>query len=119
MKIVDNYEAKIWLGLREGYSDTYSDKENVTIEIQKFCDSISECVTITPTEFIYVNGREPGLVIGFINYARFPKSKAETKKRALLLGKILMEKFEQYRVSITLHPTVPGGSIMLENQTKK
>lgn len=30
------------------------------------------CVTIEPTAFIYSGGEESGLVVGFVNYPRFP-----------------------------------------------
>ncbi len=33
------------------------------------------CVTITPTTYIYTGGEEEGVIIEFINYARFPYDK--------------------------------------------
>ena len=115
MKIVDNHEVKIWLGLREGYTNNYFTTQEVTKEIQDFCNRIEQCVTITPTHFVYVNGEEPGLIIGFINYARYPESRAEIHNRARALAEILMKKFKQYRVSITFYTGQTAGSMMLEN----
>jgi hypothetical protein len=122
MKIIDNYEAKIWLGLRSGYTETYFQKAEVAEEISKWCTEKGQCVTVTPTEFFYVKndetgtGREPGLIIGFINYPRYPLSQAEIHNRARELGTLLMKKFNQYRVSITFYPSMPGGTVMLENE---
>jgi len=119
MKIVDNYEAKIWLGLREGYTDTIEDAKTVKGFIEGWCTGKKQCVNVSPTEFIYVDGNEPGLIIGFINYPRFPMSQPEIKNRAIELATLLMKRFKQYRVSITFYPTVPGGVMMLENEKLK
>jgi len=122
MKIADNYESKIWLGLREGYTDNYYRHADVAKVISKWCTEKKQCVTISPTQFVYVQtdgtgeGMEHGVVIGFINYPRYPLSKAEIKNRTLELTEILMKEFKQYRVSCTFYPTVPGGTIMLENE---
>jgi hypothetical protein len=122
MKIIDNYEAKIWLGLRSGYTDTYYSKKEVSEVLSAWCTEKGQCVSVTPTEFFYVKSEEtgissePGLIIGFINYPRYPLSEAEIRNRARELGDILMKKFSQYRVSITFYPSVPGGTVMLENE---
>jgi len=115
MKIVDNYESKIWLGLRVGYTDSYFNKADIARVISEWCNEKKQCVTITPTEFIYVDGKEPGVIIGFINYARFPQSEVEIRNRTRELATILMKKFKQYRVSCTFYPSHAGGSMMLEN----
>jgi hypothetical protein len=39
-------------------------------------------VTFTETSFVYEDGDEPGIMIGFINYPRFPSSKRDIRKRA-------------------------------------
>jgi len=116
MKICDNYEAKIWLGLQEGYTDSYHSKEEVLMIIRKWCTEKEQCVTVSPTEFIYVKGEEPGLVIGFINYPRFQMSEAEIRNRARELAELLMKKCKQYRVSITFYKSQAGGTMMLENE---
>lgn len=122
MKICDNYEAKIWLGLRAGYTDDYYKHREVSEIVRKWCTDKKQCVTISPTQFVYVQndetgeGMEHGVIIGFINYPRYQLSEAEIRNRARELGKLLMEKFEQYRVSITFYPAIPGGTLMLENE---
>jgi hypothetical protein len=119
MKVVDNYEAKIWLGLREGYTDNYFTEKEVSEEICNYCTEVGQCVTISPTRFAYVNGEELGLIIGFINYARYPASEAEIRFRARTLATRLMKKFKQYRVTITFYPAYPNSSVMLENEEFK
>ena len=116
MKIVDNYEAKIWLGLREGYSPNIFSEQDIRNSVRDFCTEVGQCVTISPTYFVYVHGEEPGLVIGFINYPRHPLNEAEIKNRALNLAERLMKKFKQYRVTATFYPAIPAGSVMLENE---
>lgn len=122
MQICDNYEAKIWLGLRKGYTDTYYTHKMVAELVSTWCTEKGQCVTISPTQFVYAKkdgdgeGCEHGVIIGFINYPRYPLSKAEIKNRAIELGKILMESFDQYRVSVTFYPSIPGGTMMLENE---
>lgn len=122
MQITDNYEAKIWLGLREGYTRNYFRHADVMKVIQSWCTEKKQCVSITPTQFVYVQndetgeGSEHGVVIGFINYPRYPMSEAEIRNRARELGGILMKEFKQYRVSITFYPSMPGGTMMLENE---
>jgi hypothetical protein len=121
MRICDNYEAKIWLGLREGYTSNYYSDAHVSQVISRWCTEKKQCVSITPTQFVYVKtdetgeGTEHGVIIGFINYPRYPLSEAEIKNRARELGELLMKEFKQYRVSITFYPSMPGGTMMLEN----
>ena len=119
MQIIDNYEAKIWLGLRSGYTDNHNSPEDVKQVIKKWCIDIGQSVSISPTEFIYPHGSENGLVIGFINYPRYPLSEAEIKNRSIELGTLLMKTFNQYRVSVAIYPSSPNGLIMLENENLK
>lgn len=119
MKTCDNYEAKIWLGLRKGYTDRVEDARTVKGFIEGWCTGKKQCVSVTPTDFIYVDGNEPGLVIGFINYPRYPMSEAEIRNRARELAGLLMKAYKQYRVSVTFYKSQPGGTVMLENEDMK
>ena len=114
MRTCENYEVKIWLGLREGYSETYFDEFEVNQVIKYYCRERKQCVSVTPTRFIYVDGEEPGLIIGFINYPRFPYEKQKILDRALELGEILRKEFKQFRVSVT----TPETTYLLENEEK-
>ena len=52
------------------------------------------CVTVTPTNYIYTMGEEPGAEIGLINYPRFPIDfpQAQITNQAVELGELIMEK---------------------------
>ena len=116
MKLCDNYESKIWLGLREGYTDIIFDEFGVSEFIKSWCTEKGQCVTLTPTNFIYKNGDEPGLIVGFINYPRYPFSQAEIKNRTIELAKLLMDQYKEFRVSCTFYPSIPNGTMMLEQE---
>lgn len=73
-------------------------------------NEVGDCVTVTPTHFRYVDGEEPGVIIGWINYPRFPREPEEIKERAFNLAKHLMMMLNQERMSIT----TPDETYMLE-----
>ena len=112
MKTTRAYNVQIWLGLRKTYSDTIHTIDEVREACDEWVNKTKDCVTITPTEFRYVNGNEPGVVIGFINYPRFPRRRLWIRRKALWLAEELMEKMEQNRVTVT----TPFRSYMLENE---
>lgn len=110
VKTVNSYNVQIWVGLKVGYSEsTWSILELKAI-CQKYVNEKSYCVTVTPTEFIYKNGNEPGAIVGLVNYPRFPKTKKEIRKHAFKIAKILKKELKQFRVSIT----TPKKTFMLE-----
>jgi hypothetical protein len=100
MKTVDTYEAKISLGFREGYTDVVHTLDEVKQICQDHCNNVKLCVTITPTNFVYVDGQEPGCLIGLINYPRFPATPFEIKCMAIRLAKIFLNEFKQLKVSV-------------------
>jgi hypothetical protein len=67
----------------------------------KYVNEIGDCITITPTEFRYVNGFENGAIVGYINYPRFPRTEKEILKRAMELAQRLKDGLGQMRVSVT------------------
>jgi hypothetical protein len=67
---------------------------------QKYVDKLGLCVTFTQTEFIFTKGSEPGVLIGLINYPRFPQTPYTIKERALMLAQTLKEALGQNRVSV-------------------
>jgi hypothetical protein len=112
MKILKAYNAQIWVGLKETVTD---EKIHSIDDVKNICDNwvnkIKDCVTITQTDFRYVNGCEPGVIVGYISYPQFPRSKKEIRRRALLLAEKLMVGLKQYKVTVT----TPYKSYMLEN----
>lgn len=112
MKKTKAYNVQIWMGLREEYTDKIATIEEVLKICDEWVDNIKDCITITPTEFRYVNGNEPGVIVGYINYPRFPRTRKDIRKRALKLCEILMTELRQTRATVT----TPFKSYMLENQ---
>jgi hypothetical protein len=101
MKTIESFNIQIWLGLKEGYSDKVYTIDDVYSECQMLCNCRKACFTVTPTRFIYVDGWEDGVIIGLINYPRFPKEKQRLIYDSWEIAQQLQEKFGQIRVSIT------------------
>lgn len=123
MKTVPTFTATIYVGLKVtknrlpqpenwdfesevNYSHQISDVEYFCRE---YCDKVGLCVTVTATKFVYKNGMEDGAIVGLINYPRFPKEPHEIKEQALELAGILLEKMEQYKVTIVF----PDETVMI------
>jgi hypothetical protein len=96
-----SHNVQIWVGLREQYSDTLRTIYDVRSICDTYVNEIGDCVTITPTEFRYKHGYEEGIIVGYINYPRFPRSEEEITKRALNLAERLLIGLKQERVSVT------------------
>ena len=113
MKVLKSYNVQIWCGLRENYNQNMvHDIADVREIVDEYVNMEKDCVTITPTEFRYVDGWEPGVVIGWSQYPRFPREEEEIAKRAITLASLLMYGLNQFKVTIT----TPEESIMLENE---
>lgn len=65
-----------------------------------YCDTIGYCVTVTPTVYVYRGGREPGVIIGLINYGRFPNEPAAIFAHGRALGESLREGMRQESFTI-------------------
>ena len=111
MKTVKTFTAIIYVGFKERNTDQLHDIAEVHGICQQWVNRVGQCVTVTPTEYIYTNGNEPGAVIGFINYPRFPSSRRILQHQALELAGQLMLGLNQYRVSIVF----PHKTVMLSN----
>jgi hypothetical protein len=53
---------------------------------REHCDEVGLCVTVRSTAYIYTGGEEPGVVVGLINYPRFPAEPAQIEAKAIELG---------------------------------
>ena len=115
MKITDSYNVQIWVGLRAGYSTKIHSLDDVRDICDNFVNSVKDCVTITETEFRYVDGYEPGVIVGYINYPRFPRMDIEIIDRAHQLAEELMVGLEQNRVTVT----TPDKTYMLTNENQE
>lgn len=65
-----------------------------------FCDHVGFCVTVTPTDYVYTNGSEPGVAVGLINYPRFPLEPEDLLQAAESLAWHLVGSLEQRSCSI-------------------
>ncbi len=115
MKTVDTYWANIYCGLQKAYSGDIIDIAYAKELCQEFCNKVKLGLTFTPTNFIYVDGSEPGFIVGLINYPRFPSSSFAITNKAHELGKILLKELSQERISIVF----PNETVMLEKEDLK
>ncbi len=53
------------------------DVRDAQLICEDYCTDVGLCVTVTETTFCYRDGRCPGVIIGLINYARYPKGRVE------------------------------------------
>ena len=115
IKEVETYTATIYIGTMANPGSRYKKSLMPSTAFkgrefcQKYCDEIGFCVSFTETEFIYSGDRERGLIIGIINYPRFPKSKADIYSHALVIASELKRIYKQKRCSIVF----PDTTIML------
>ena len=97
---VPTYQATIYCGLRESYDGVIHPTKYARQICQEYVDSISLCVTVTITEFIYNEGRERVGIVGLINYPRFPMKPEVIRLRAITLATLLKDAFNQKRVTV-------------------
>ncbi len=108
---VTGYTINIYVGLKckqTGVIRPIQDAEKIA---QKWVDRVGQCVTVTPTRYVYTNGAEDGAIIGFIHYPRFQSDRVKLKSQALELAHELMYGLDQCRVSVDF----PDETLMLTN----
>lgn len=57
---------------------------------------IGLCVTVEPTRFIYTGGEETGVVVGLVNYPRFPSTPDAITEKAYVLAEKLVIAMHQH-----------------------
>ena len=65
-----------------------------------FCDRVGLCVTVTETSYRYTGGSEQGVIVGLINYPRFPSTPEAIWERAEQLASVLRERLGQQSYTI-------------------
>jgi hypothetical protein len=65
-----------------------------------FCDEVGLCVTVTETTYCYTGGEEAGVIIGLINYPRFPSAPEAIWERAEQLAAKLCADLKQQSYTI-------------------
>jgi hypothetical protein len=79
------------------------DYDKAVISVREYCEAIGYCVTVTKTIYVYTGGEEEGVIIGLINYPRFPTGPNEILDHALALGQKLLVDLDQETFSIQNH----------------
>jgi len=103
------FTAMIYVGFKERKTDEIRDIKLARKVCQTYCNDVGWCVTLTPTDFIYTNGSEPGCIVGLINYPRFPVSDNVLSQHAITLANLLKKEYKQCRVSVVM----PTETVML------
>jgi hypothetical protein len=68
---------------------------------QDHCDAVGLCVTVTRTTYVYTGGEEEGVIVGLINYPRFPQTVLRLiEKEADELSRKLVEGLHQHSCTI-------------------
>ena len=100
MRKVPTFTAHIYVGTRTRYSGEVYGVQMAREWLHKHVNKDPLCVTLTETEFIYTDGGEPGLVIGLIDYPRFPSQHEAIKERARRIALAMLRMYQQGKVSI-------------------
>ncbi len=115
MKTNDFYEARIYIGSREGYNGPKFTKNDLIKEIAAYQSEhgleVCSPVRIAETCYLWSDYLEEGWEIGIINYPRMPKPDFRIKLFACNLAQFLVLKFKQNRISVVL----PDEIIMFES----
>lgn len=112
MKTVPTFTAHIHVGTKRHYDGQVRSIDVARGVLQKYVNAVGLCVTLTPTEYIYTDGAEPGFVIGLINYPRFPADVESIKAKAIGIAEEMLRAFEQFKVSVVF----PDETVMVEEE---
>lgn len=92
------------------------DYESAKRICRQYCDDTGFCVTVTKTEYVYTGGQETGIIVGLINYPRFPSDKETMLARATDIANLLREKLNQESFSIQTPEKTIWHSYRKENE---
>jgi len=109
MHSASTYWANIYCGLLPGYVGHSFSVESAYQICQDYCNNVKLGLTVTKTKFIYVGGSEDGIVVGLINYPRFPSTPEQIRIKAIDLANLLKSALMQERVSVVF----PDETIMI------
>lgn len=92
--------ANIYCGLKESYDGFIHKVQEVEKLLEQYCNDNGCGLTVTETKFIYKNGKEPGVIVGLINYPRYPCTAIDLQDCAIDIARILKNGFRQERVTV-------------------
>lgn len=88
---VESYPVSIFM------AGSWLDAEPICRE---HCDAVGLCVTVTDTFYTYTGGQERGIIVGLINYPRFPKEPRAIWWKAEQLAAFLCQRLGQQSYTI-------------------
>jgi hypothetical protein len=112
---VSTYTATIYVGLRNLSTGLLVPEPDALAIVQNYVNSVGLCVSVTPTRFVYTSGSEPGLIVGLINYPRFPSTPDKIRTHAFKLAELLLRGCKQLWVSVVL----PDETVMFSASEDK
>jgi hypothetical protein len=99
--MMKSYSVKIFVGFKERNTGVLHTMNEALDICQKYVDDVSLCVNVSPTTYVYKNGREEGCIIELINYPRFPEDCfSNIWGKAEKLAEQCMYSFNQFRVTL-------------------
>lgn len=106
IKANPTWEARIYVGSREGYDGAVFDRSRVEAAIAGYQTTAPEqhrgCVRITPTRFQFDKYTEDGWEIGLMDYPRFPVGPENMKVFADNLARHLLVELKQNGVGLVM-----------------
>lgn len=91
IKVAESYPVTIYIA---------GDYDKAIKSTKEYCDETGYCVTVTPTVYVHTGGLPNGVIVGLINYPRFPQTPDTILERALVIAKKLRVDLEQESFSI-------------------
>jgi hypothetical protein len=115
VRSVATFTATIYVGFRVGRSGHEPERvftlDEAKAIAQQYVNEVGLCVTVTPTEYVYTKGGEPGCIVGLIHYPRFPSTPEAIRNHALTLARLLLAGLRQFKVSVVF----ADETVMLES----
>jgi hypothetical protein len=99
--LLPTYTIQLFVGTFAGYDSTTGPNasSDFRVEVDEFCSEFVKKnkigITVTETQFYYPSMIEPGFIIGFVNYPRFPKSVEQIWELAYAFAEAYMAEFKQ------------------------
>lgn len=109
MKTVPTFTATVYAGFRERETGRLHAIDEAREVCRAYADEVGLCVTLTPAEYVYTGGGEPGCAVGLINYPRFPAEPEAIRAHALEIARRLLDALGQMRVTVVF----PDETVML------
>ena len=116
-KYTTTYNFQLFVGMKDIATGKTATMDKVRKLVDYCCRDCMCCLTVTPTEFIYPSPgpwprrHEKGVIIGLINYPRFPKSLTELLQTMDVTAWYMMKNLNQCHVTYTYEE----GTCMLTN----